>query len=318
MIDFEGLAIVIAHKQQQEQQQKGYCLLSSVTSTQQPQKSYRNNVITMGKEEEESSSPKPKKTVLTKRTSFADEKGNNSNHNNKSNGGNGNGVPNEIQQQQQQSSSIPGVGKLNSFRDEMLASEIKEGSITYALQAALPRLPIPTLEETMAKFPKILQALQTPTQQTATAALVQDFLQGPGPTLQQALVEYDRKGYESGNFGSYIEEFWNESYLSPDSSVVLNLNPFFVLEGGPDPKTANDQLRRAASLCFASVKLASMLKQETLKPDVIKGKTPLCMDQFKVLFGSSRQPGSHQCTNSYDDVHVYGDSSHGELIIFLG
>lgn len=78
----------------------------------------------------------------------------------------------------------------------------------------------------------------------------------------------------------------------------------------PDPKTANDQLRRAASLCFASVKLASMLKHETLKPDVLKG-TPLCMDQFKVLFGSSRQPGSHDCDDSLDDVHVYGDSAHG-------
>lgn len=79
----------------------------------------------------------------------------------------------------------------------------------------------------------------------------------------------------------------------------------------PDPKTATDQLRRAASLCFASVKLASMLKHETLKPDIIKGK-PLCMDQFKVLFGSSRQPGSHDCDDSFDDVHVYGDSSHGK------
>ena len=56
-----------------------------------------------------------------------------------------------------------------------------------------------------------------------------------------------------------------------------------------------------------------MLKHETLKPDVIKG-TPLCMDQFKVLFGSSRQPGSHDCDESFDDVHVYGDSSHGESL----
>lgn len=29
---------------------------------------------------------------------------------------------------------------------------------------------------------------------------------------------------------SYVEEFWNESYLQPDASVVLNLNPYFVLE----------------------------------------------------------------------------------------
>ena len=32
--------------------------------------------------------------------------------------------------------------------------------------------------------------------------------------------------------GSYVEEFWSEAYLAPDQSVVLNLNPFFVLEVG--------------------------------------------------------------------------------------
>jgi carnitine O-acetyltransferase len=34
-------------------------------------------------------------------------------------------------------------------------------------------------------------------------------------------VEYDRFGRENGLIGSYVEEFWNDSYLAPDSSVVL-------------------------------------------------------------------------------------------------
>lgn len=123
---------------------------------------------------------------------------------------------------------------LTSFRDEMATSEVKEGSITYARQAELPRLPIPTLAETMQKLTDVvLPALvSSPDEGAAAAAVVREFLSGPGPALQRALVEYDRRGYASGEFGSYVEEFWNESYLSPDSSVVLNLNPFFVLEGG--------------------------------------------------------------------------------------
>lgn len=129
------------------------------------------------------------------------------------------------------SSSVPPFGKLSSFRDEM-AAEVRDGSITYGRQAELDRLPIPTLEETLDKFPKVLQALQSPKEQQETQRVVQDFVQGPGPALQQALVDYEKKGYESGDFGSYVEEFWNEAYLAPDSSVVLNLNPFFVLEGG--------------------------------------------------------------------------------------
>jgi carnitine O-acetyltransferase len=159
----------------------------------------------------------------------------------------------------------------------------------------------------MAKFPSVLEALQDSRQREETRRAVQDFLRGDGPKLQEALLEYERIGIETGTWGSYVEEFWNESYLSPDASVVLNLNPFFVLEDAPDPKIAKDQLKRAAGLCFASIKIASLLQHETLSPDVFKGK-PLCMDQFKALFGSSRQPSD----GVSDEVHVYSDSSHGE------
>ena len=133
--------------------------------------------------------------------------------------------------------SLP-FGKLSSFRDEM-AADVKDGTITYAHQEKLPRLPIPTLEETLDKFPMFLEALQTPKEHEETKRVVQEFKNGVGPKLQQALLEYDKEGYESGEFGSYVEEFWNEAYLSPDSSVVLNLNPFFVLEGGVSPNTVH-------------------------------------------------------------------------------
>lgn len=178
-------------------------------------------------------------------------------------------------------------------------------SNTFASQATLPRLPIPTLEETLEKFPKCVEAIQTPEQREATKEVVKDFLENDGPKLQALLEKYDEEGRQSGEIGSYIEEFWNESYLAPDSSVVLNLNPFFVLEEGPDPKIAKDQIRRAASLTFAAVKLASLLKHETLKPDIFRGKT-LDMDQFRSLFGSCRYPELH----SRDTVNLYPESTH--------
>jgi carnitine O-acetyltransferase len=46
-------------------------------------------------------------------------------------------------------------------------------------------------------------------------------------------MEYEQKGREEGNVGSFVEEFWTDAYLAPDSSVVMNLNPFFVLEVCP-------------------------------------------------------------------------------------
>ena len=61
---------------------------------------------------------------------------------------------------------------------------------------------------------------------------IEQFLHIDGPPLQKLLVEYEQKGREDGTLGSYVEEFWSEAYLAPDQSVVLNLNPFFVLEVG--------------------------------------------------------------------------------------
>ena len=182
---------------------------------------------------------------------------------------------------------------------------------TYSSQGLLPRLPIPSLEETLDKLPKALEALQTPEEQEETLKVVEEFRNGEGPKLQQLLVDYEREGVASGRIGSYVEEAWNDSYLTPNDSVVLNLNPFFVLEKHPDPKVARDQIHRAASLSFASLKMASLLKKETLPPDTIKGKT-LCMDQFKALFGSTRVP---EGKGYKDHIHVYPNSTHVVVLI---
>jgi len=179
------------------------------------------------------------------------------------------------------------------------------GPVTFEAQGDLPRLPIPTLQETMTKLPQVLWALQTETERERTKEIIAKFMEKDGPELQELLEQYEAEGIREGTIGSYVEEFWNDSYLAPDDSVVLNLNPFFVLEEGPDAKTAKRPILRAASLTFASVKLASLLKHETLVPDVFKGKA-LCMDQFKVLFGSCRLPELEE----RDHVAVYPDSTH--------
>jgi len=111
---------------------------------------------------------------------------------------------------------------------------------TYAGQQSLPRLPIPTLEETLERFPSTVSALLSSTssnndindnkEMKECLNEVHKFLTTDGPTLQKLLIEYDEKGKEEGNVGSFIEEFWTDAYLAPDSSVVMNLNPFFVLE----------------------------------------------------------------------------------------
>lgn len=110
--------------------------------------------------------------------------------------------------------------------------------------ASLPKLPIPPLEgavvslsahgnpptdrfaapETCQRYLAALKPLQTAAEHAATEAVVARFLASDGPRLQAQLVAY------AAERPSYIQEFWYEAYLHHTSSVVLNLNPFFILE----------------------------------------------------------------------------------------
>jgi hypothetical protein len=77
-------------------------------------------------------------------------------------------------------------------------------SVTYGGQSNLPPLPIPSLEETLNKFLKSLEALhEFEEQREAAKRVVLEFLKGDGPRLQHLLVEYDRFGRENGLIGSY-------------------------------------------------------------------------------------------------------------------
>jgi hypothetical protein len=78
----------------------------------------------------------------------------------------------------------------------------------------------------------------------------------------------------------------------------------FESEDGPDPKTVQDPIQWAASLCFAAVKLASSIREETFVPDTFK-ENPLCMDQYKAVFGVAWVPHL-----SGDNIDVYPHSSH--------
>lgn len=181
---------------------------------------------------------------------------------------------------------------------------------TYEKQSCLPRLPIPPLNETLEKFLSTVEPLLSKSSMQKTREEVAEFLANDGPKLQCWLETYDKEGRENNTHGSYIEEMWSNAYLvAPDTSVVLNLNPFFLLEEDPDARIGKNQILRAASLTFHSLRLAASLRNETLVPDSFKGTT-LCMDQFRSLFGSCRVPMAEK-----DMVEVDLESDH-VLVLF--
>ncbi|CAG9938943.1 unnamed protein product [Clonostachys rosea f. rosea IK726] len=168
----------------------------------------------------------------------------------------------------------------------------QDGGITFAAQDKLPKLPIPELESSLKKYLRALKPLQTPREHSDSRQAVEDFLRTDGPELQEKL-----RNYAQGK-SSYIEQFWYDSYLNFDNPVVLNLNPFFLLEDDPTP-ARNNQVTRAASLVVSALDFVRAVRKEELQPDNIKG-TPLCMYQFSRLFGTARVPTEAGCQIEQD------------------
>ncbi|KPI42073.1 putative mitochondrial carnitine O-acetyltransferase [Cyphellophora attinorum] len=169
--------------------------------------------------------------------------------------------------------------------------------ITFAAQDKLPKLPIPDLESSTKKYLESLAPLQTSREQDDTKAAVKDFLAHEGKDLQDKLKRY------ASDKTSYIEQFWYDSYLNYDNPVVLNLNPFFLLEDDPTP-ARNNQVTRAASLVISSLCFVRAVRKEELPPDTLRG-TPLDMFQYSRMFGTARVPTNEGCIIGQDS-----DSKH--------
>ena len=182
---------------------------------------------------------------------------------------------------------------------EPLTSKEKKSKqgITFAAQDKLPKLPIPDLESSTRKYLDALKPLQSSREHDDTRAAVRAFLDHEGGDLQDKLKKY------ASNKTSYIEQFWYDSYLNYDNPVVLNLNPFFLLEDDPTP-ARNNQVTRAASLVISALCFVRAVRKEELPPDMIRG-SPLDMFQYSRMFGTARVPTDSGCIIGQDS-----DSKH--------
>uniref|UniRef100_A0A7S1GU14 Choline/carnitine acyltransferase domain-containing protein n=1 Tax=Hemiselmis andersenii TaxID=464988 RepID=A0A7S1GU14_HEMAN len=169
-------------------------------------------------------------------------------------------------------------------------------------QDNLPRLPIPSLSDSVSDFLRACEPQLSPEEYAETERSCKTFLENPeeGQKLHQALLDYDRQ--EGKN--SYLEEFWETAYLAQRTPIPINTNPFFVLEDDPTPARTS-QIARATNLVWSSLKFYCSVRDGTLEPDMQR-TTPLCMTQYTRLFGTARIPGKGVDTVSYnpDSRHI--------------
>ncbi|KAJ9056857.1 hypothetical protein DSO57_1028575 [Entomophthora muscae] len=170
-------------------------------------------------------------------------------------------------------------------------------SKTFQYQDELPRLPIPPLEETAAKYLKSIQPLIKGDELVATENKVIDFLKpgGMGEILQKRL-----KAHDKAQKNSWLEKWWLEyAYHRYREPTLINVNWYCL--GKDDPSTPKPftpdslapfsefQVKRAAHLTHQFLDIWRSIEDQKISPE-FAGNSPICMNQYRCMFGMSRIP----------------------------
>ncbi|TPX34106.1 hypothetical protein SeMB42_g07377 [Synchytrium endobioticum] len=171
---------------------------------------------------------------------------------------------------------------------------------TFANQSKLPRLPIPTLEETAKRYLRTLRPLLADAEYARSCHLVADFIK-PGGIGRQ--LQGQRDAQESN---SWLERWWFElAYHSWREPSLVNSNWFIVAEDHPNtpqellteghPTRKNGQyttwqIRRAAEAITCMLDYKDLIDNELLPPEGNARSGPMCMNQYRLMFGVCRVP----------------------------
>ncbi|XP_019406606.1 PREDICTED: AP-2 complex subunit alpha-1-like isoform X2 [Crocodylus porosus] len=168
----------------------------------------------------------------------------------------------------------------------------------YSYQACLPRLPVPTIHDTMQRYLESVRPLLSDLQFQRMAALARDFEHSLGPRLQWYLK---LKSWWASN---YVSDWWEEYvYLRGRGPIMVNSNYYAMdfLYVTPTPIPA----ARAGNAVYAILLYRRLLSQEKIKPLMIQGTLPLCSAQYERMFGTTRIPGLEA-----DRIQHVSDSKH--------
>jgi carnitine O-acetyltransferase len=172
---------------------------------------------------------------------------------------------------------------------------------TFKYQESLPKLPIPDLNETCDRFIQWVEPLLTVQQFEITKRIANEFKnkEGDGQKLQRVLKEFSEKN----NLENWIAPFWYDVYLKPRVPLIEEGNVFYLLENKQNNCTLT-QLELATSLILSVLKFKELIDNEELAVDMQKDQ-PLCMDQYKKFFSSTRIP-----QNQRDNLRVSSFEKH--------
>ena len=123
-------------------------------------------------------------------------------------------------------------------------------------QASLPKLPVPTLESTCAKYLESVQPLLTPAEFSKTQTSVSSFLSSPLAAELQLRLKDRAAAPETA---SWLSDWWNEAaYMGYRDPVVVFVSYFYL---HVDDKLRRDPAKRAASLIKATLPFRELVER---------------------------------------------------------
>ncbi|XP_009900020.2 choline O-acetyltransferase [Dryobates pubescens] len=166
----------------------------------------------------------------------------------------------------------------------------KEKDTVSSLLQAVPKLPVPPLQQTLCTYLQCMKHLVPEEQFRKTKVIVEQFgiAGGLGESLQQILEERREKTT------NWVFNYWlDDMYLNNRLALPVNSSPAIIF-ARQYFKDVNDQLRFAANLISGVQDYKALLDTHALPVDFARGQLsghPLCMKQYYGLFSSYRLPG---------------------------
>jgi carnitine O-acetyltransferase len=150
-------------------------------------------------------------------------------------------------------------------------------------EESLPRLPVPTLQETSARYLKSLHPLLTEDEYAASEKAVAEFQKegSLGQTLQKRLLA--RR--EDPKRKNWIYEWWNDAaYLTYRDPVVPYVSYFYSFR---DDRRRRNPAKRAAAITTATLEFKRQVDESSLEPEYMR-KLPMSMSSYEFMFNCSR------------------------------
>ncbi|XP_075216005.1 choline acetyltransferase [Lycorma delicatula] len=136
-----------------------------------------------------------------------------------------------------------------------------------------------------------LHPILTETQLDHASSLVQSFVEDPGPSIQDALIQ------RRSRMDNWAYDWWlDDMYLNPQLCLPINVSPGLIYAPWHF-NNDSDIAQSAASLITAISQYKDKLDRRALPVERATSREkgqPLCMSQFYRLFTSYRIPGSEK------------------------